>query len=145
MFKSRTMKPDPKIIKMQTNSNITFIATGCHLEGNLECSGNLRLEGEISGNISAQGDVEIAADGRLVGDLLSANNVVVYGNAKIKIRARGQLRIHKNAVVEGDVMAVALDIENGARFIGYSSTGTVEAEVVMLDKGGVRDKGSMAG
>lgn len=145
MFKSNAAKAAQKTVKIQVNSNITFIATGCKVDGDVNCIGNLRVEGEIAGNVTAQGDVEISADGRLVGDLLSAHNVVVYGYAKIKIRARGQLRIHKNAVVDGDVAAVALDIENGARFVGYSSTGAAEAEISMLDEAAIVNSGAAIG
>ena len=145
MFKSNAAKTTQKIVKIQVNSNITFIATGCKIGGNIECIGNLRIEGDVAGNVAAQGDVEISADGHLVGDLLSAYNVVVYGYAKIKIRARGQLSIHKNAVVDGDVSAVALDIENGARFVGYSSTGAAEAEVSMLDQAAIVNSGAAIG
>ncbi|MDR3391628.1 MAG: polymer-forming cytoskeletal protein [Sulfuriferula sp.] len=133
MFKSSSEKAAQKNAKVQLNSNITFIGAGCKIDGDINCAGNLRIEGEISGNVVVQGDVEIAVNGRLSGDLLSADNVIVHGHVKCRINARGQLRMHKHAVVEGDVSATALDIETGARFVGYSNTGAAEAEILMLD------------
>ncbi|MDA8225312.1 MAG: polymer-forming cytoskeletal protein [Betaproteobacteria bacterium] len=131
MFKSSS-KSDHKSSGLQLNANLTFIGSGCVIDGNVDCPGNLRLEGEVRGNLIVKGDVEIAGSGRMVGDTLSAENVVVHGQVKSCISARGLLRIHRQALVEGDVSAAALEIENGARFVGYSNTGVTEAEVLPI-------------
>jgi cytoskeletal protein CcmA (bactofilin family) len=36
--------------------------------------------------------------------------------------------------VQGDVTAQALDIESGARFVGYSHTGKPSAEILAIDQ-----------
>ncbi len=134
MFKSSASKSAQKTGGFQPGSNLTFIGAGCKIDGNIDCAGNLRIEGEITGNVAAKGDVEIAPAGRLTGKYLSANNVVVHGNIQSNISARGLLRIHKQAVVEGDVLASALDIESGAHFVGHSNTGAIAAEILQLDQ-----------
>lgn len=133
MFKSSDRKSETRSGGVQLNPDITFVGKGCRIDGDIHCAGDLRLEGEVNGNIQAQGDVEVALDGRHSGSTLQANNVTVHGHVKSCITARGTLRIHKQASVEGDVKAAALDIESGARFVGYSSTGvSVEADVVQI-------------
>ncbi len=140
MFKSNSSKSEAG--KLQLNVNLTFIGLGCKIDGSIDCAGNLRVEGEITGNVTAKGDVEIAPDGRVTGKTLTANNVVVHGHIKSNISARGLLRIHKHAVVEGDVSASALDIENGARFVGYSNTGILEAEILQMDQAALPGSGN---
>ncbi|NOT17323.1 MAG: polymer-forming cytoskeletal protein [Sulfuriferula sp.] len=125
MFKSSAKKAE----RLQLNSNLTFIGCGCKITGDIHCEGNLRIDGSITGNVTVLGDVDISADGIVIGDVLAAKNVIVHGRVKAKIEAQGLLRIHKNSVVEGDVSSISLDIENGARFVGHSNTGAAPTEL----------------
>lgn len=140
MFKSRAKKTELNLTGPQSNASLSFIGPGCTVTGELVCQGNLRIDGEVIGNISVSGNLEISSGGRVHGAMLSATNIDVHGHITSHIQATGLLRLHKQAVVEGDLSVSALDIENGARFVGYSHTGSAEVEVRKLDHSPVKEK-----
>jgi cytoskeletal protein CcmA (bactofilin family) len=112
-----------------------FISLGSEVQGDIRASGNLRVEGTILGNVYAEGDIEVSASGVIEGSTVSARNIVIHGRVKAMLTAEGQLRIHSQGEVEGDVTAQALDIESGARFVGYSHTGIRQsAEIISMEK-----------
>lgn len=119
MFKD---KADKKGFHLNRDGNTTFIGVGSMLQGDLKCHA-LRIDGSINGSIDSDGDIEIASSGSVTGPLIRGKNIIIHGEVKANIIAEGFLRIHSKAHVEGDVHAYALDIEAGAKFVGYSHTG----------------------
>jgi cytoskeletal protein CcmA (bactofilin family) len=116
-------KPVSEIKADNQNQSMTFISKGSEISGDLHASGNLRVDGAIHGNVLVQGDIEVSAGGVIEGKSVSARNIVIHGLVKATLTAAEQLRIHSQGEVQGDVTAKSLDIESGARFIGYSHTG----------------------
>lgn len=126
---SRSHKPESSSIA------ITFISPGSEVLGDLVVAGNLRVEGVVRGNVRAEGDIEVSASGVIEGQSVSARNILIHGHVKATISAHGQLRIHSQGEVEGDVTAESLDIESGARFVGYSHTGVKHsADIISMEK-----------
>jgi cytoskeletal protein CcmA (bactofilin family) len=114
---------------------ITFISQGSEMTGDIYASGNLRVDGTIRGNVQAEGDLEVSASGIIEGKTVSARNVIIHGLVKATLTASEQLRIHSHGEVQGDVTAQALDIESGAKFVGYSHTGIQQsAEILAIDQ-----------
>lgn len=115
-------------------SAMTFISKGSEITGDIHASGNLRVEGVIRGNVLVDGDLEVSAGGLVEGKGVSARNIVIHGLVKATVTAGEQLRIHAQGEVQGDVTAQSLDIEAGARFIGYSHTGKPSAEIFSMEQ-----------
>lgn len=133
VFKSRPVKQEEKASSQA--SAITFISQGSEIAGDIHASGNLRVDGTIRGNVQADGDLEVSASGIIEGKTVSARNIIIHGMVKATLVAEAQLRIHSHGEVHGDVTAQALDIESGAKFVGYSHTGTQpSAEILAIDK-----------
>ena len=134
MFTAKTTstkahKPESQHVAM------TFISLGSEVQGDLVVAGNLRVEGMVRGNVRAEGDIEISASGVIEGQTVAARNILIHGRVKATISANGQLRIHSQGEVEGDVTAESLDIESGARFVGYSHTGIKHsADIISMEK-----------
>jgi len=104
---------------------ITFIGPGTVVEGNLHAQGGVRVDGTVRGSLFVEGDLEIAATGRVEGEEVHAQNVIVNGEVRARVFAAGKLILTKTGRLEGDVSAKALDIEAGAVFVGRSVTGEV--------------------
>ncbi|MEO0532314.1 MAG: polymer-forming cytoskeletal protein [Cyanobacteria bacterium P01_A01_bin.123] len=102
--------------------SLTYVGAGSQFQGDLKVDGNLRVDGTIYGDVWVTGDLEIAADGKVEGLELQANNIVVHGKAKARIAAAGKLSLSRTAQIEGDVTANALDIEAGAFYVGHITT-----------------------
>lgn len=127
-------KPALKEDRAETqNMAMTFISQGSQVTGDIRAAGNLRVDGTIRGNVRAEGDIEVSASGVIEGKEVSARNIVIHGLVKAKLVADGQLRIHSQGEVQGDVTAQSLDIESGARFVGYSHTGKASAEIHAIE------------
>lgn len=124
MFKSKSAKTAIAVAPSEgSRLPLTYVGAGSEFQGNLRTAGNLRVDGTIKGSVHVEGDVEVSASGVIEGESVSGRNIMVHGCIKAKVRAAEQLRIHGRGRVEGDVSAQSLDIEAGAQFIGYSSTG----------------------
>ncbi len=122
MFKD---KSDKKGFHLNRDGNATFIGSGSIFKGDLQCHA-LRIDGQFLGAINSDGDIEISSSGKVSGSLIKGRNIIIHGEVKANIMAEGFLRIHSKAYVEGDIHAQALDIEAGARFVGYSHTGDTQ-------------------
>ena len=137
VFKSKPVKEVKKVESQATA--MTFISQGSEVTGNIHTAGNLRVDGTIRGKVHADGDLEVSAGGLIEGDAVRARNIVIHGQVKATLTAEGHLRIHSEAEVQGDVTAQALDIESGARFVGYSHTGKASAEILAIEHTAVNE------
>jgi cytoskeletal protein CcmA (bactofilin family) len=137
VFKAKPVK-DAKRTESH-NQAMTFISQGSEITGDIHAAGNLRVDGTIRGKVRADGDIEVSAGGRIEGERVSARNIVIHGTVKATLTAEGHLRIHSQGEVQGDVTAEALDIESGARFVGYSHTGKPTAEILAIEHTAVKE------
>lgn len=101
-------------------AEVTVIGKGARLEGNLISAGSLRIEGAISGDIRAEGDVELAAGAEVKADI-RAQNVKIGSHYSGNITASGQLELEAGARLEGSVTCSSLVINKGAVFSGQSN------------------------
>lgn len=113
----RASKPQSQ---QRPSEAFTYIQQGTTVEGNLTVKGKIRVVGEVFGNITVDGVLEVAESGRIDGEMIQADDVVIIGHVKANIDARGKIEIWKKGRLEGDVRAAALDIEEGASFTGRS-------------------------
>lgn len=131
VFKAKPVK-EAKKIDSQAMA-MTFISQGSEIVGNIHAAGNLRVDGTIRGKVRVDGDIEVSPGGLIEGENVSARNIVIHGTVKATLNAAGHLRIHSQGEVQGDVTAEALDIESGARFVGYSHTGKASADILPIE------------
>lgn len=109
-------------------AELTVIGKGARLEGNLVSAASLRIEGSVKGQITAEGDVIVAAGSDVDADI-RANNVTIAGNYKGNITASGNLELETGARLDGNVTCQSLIVNRGASFSGQSiMDGGVTAE-----------------
>lgn len=99
------------------NSSNNLIGKGTVIEGSLDTSGNLRIEGTVKGDVKSKSKVVIGQSAVIEGNVKSAN-VEIFGTIKGYVEVFGLLTIKPSAVVLGDIMAKELVIEPGAKFDG---------------------------
>lgn len=138
VFRSKPVAREERVESQ--SASMTYISQGSQLTGDVLASGNLRVDGTIRGNVRAEGDIEVSASGVIEGKEVSARNIVIHGLVKATLIAEGQLRIHSQGEVQGDVTAQSLDIESGARFVGYSHTGKASADIFAIEKTTKKEK-----
>lgn len=131
VFKAKPAKEEKRADTQ--NMAMTFISKGSEVKGDIHAAGNLRVDGIVRGNVSAEGDIEVSLGGTIEGKDVRARNIIIHGLVKATLTAEEQLRIHAQGEVQGDVTAQALDIESGARFVGHSNTGKPTADIFAIE------------
>lgn len=99
----------------------TLISAGTEIQGDIRFTGELIIEGELTGNIVADDDSEavlrIADQGRVDGNI-SVPVAVVNGSVNGDVRASKQLELGARARVSGTVYYQLLEMVMGARVNG---------------------------
>ena len=103
----------------QQNGEVTIVGQGAKLEGTVVSAGSLRIDGQVKGQINADGDVSLSPQSQVEADI-RAQNVVVGGRFKGAIVVKGRAEIARGGRVEGDITSKTLVVEEGAIFQGQS-------------------------
>lgn len=111
-----------------SSSNINMISEGTTIKGDIAANGDTRIDGELVGNITAQGKLVVGPKGKIAGEI-RCNNVEVSGFIKGKVAAAELLNLKASAKIEGDIVAGKLSVEPGATFTGSCSMGGTSAAV----------------
>ena len=95
----------------------TTIGKGTVIDGNLTTVGNIRIEGNITGNISSQAKISIGDSAIIKGDI-EVQNAEIAGNITGNLTVKELLILKATAVVTGNVICDKLAVENGAKLNG---------------------------
>ncbi|MGH2659387.1 MAG: bactofilin family protein, partial [Actinomycetota bacterium] len=82
-------------------------------------AGSLRVDGQVKGQINADGDVMLAPQSQVEADI-RAQNVSVAGRFKGSIVVKGRTELNRGGRVDGTITSKALVVEEGAVFQGQS-------------------------
>jgi cytoskeletal protein CcmA (bactofilin family) len=97
----------------------TLIGQGSLIEGKLECKTNLRVEGQIHGEIDCQGQVIIGETGEAMSNI-KGTDVIVAGKVVGDVSTTGKLTITASGQVDGNVDVARLIIVEGGLLNGAS-------------------------
>lgn len=106
--------------KISSKMTDTFIGEGTIVEGTIRSAGSLRLEGQLRGDISCEGDVILGESGFAVSNI-TANNVVLAGQVNGNVTITGKLTIMSTGKLYGNMTAASLTIEEGGLLQGSSA------------------------
>ena len=101
---------------------VTIISAGVSIEGKLNSNGNVRIDGEVKGDIAATGNVTVGEHGEVNGEI-RASVVTIGGKVLGTIHSKEKLVLESKALLKGDLITKILVIEAGAKFEGNSSMG----------------------
>jgi cytoskeletal protein CcmA (bactofilin family) len=87
------------------------------LKGDLICSGNLKVDGKVIGNITSPSRVVIGETGIVEGEI-KCQNAQVYGELTGYINCEDVLVLKSTSKITGDINVGKLVIEIGAFFTG---------------------------
>jgi cytoskeletal protein CcmA (bactofilin family) len=116
---NRPIQPAEVSMREQQTSEVTVVGRGARIEGNLISAGSLRIDGQIKGKITAEGDVTLSPQSEVDADIKAAN-VTVGGNFKGNISATNKTELASGGKVEGNVTCKVLVVAEGATFTGQS-------------------------
>ncbi len=124
MFKSGASKKELE----QLGNTSTIIAKSAALDGNLETIGNLRIEGQVTGNIKCKAKVAMGDSSIVEGNIIT-QNAEIAGKVKGQLEVTDLLILKSSAVIDGDIVAGKIMIETGAVFNGTCKMGTAIKEI----------------
>jgi cytoskeletal protein CcmA (bactofilin family) len=103
---------------MATENSQARIGKTVVIRGELKGSEDLIVDGQLEGTISlSEGRLTIGPTANVAADL-SAKDVLIMGRLQGNIVASGRVELRAGSVVEGDVRALRLAVEDNAVFRG---------------------------
>jgi cytoskeletal protein CcmA (bactofilin family) len=106
----------------------TIVGKGTTMDGNIESSDNLRVEGTLKGTIKTKSKIVLGASAVVEGDIF-ARNAEVQGTVKGKIEVTELLILGEGCKVQGDIITNKLEVRDGASFNGDCSMGVKTKEI----------------
>lgn len=95
----------------------TIIGKGTHLEGKIEVTGGIRIDGQVKGKITCTDTLSVGSEGIVEADL-EAKNAIIEGKVNGNILVIEKLKLHSTSVVIGEFTTKILAVEEGALFHG---------------------------
>ena len=122
-----TTKEEKKASDEITNST-NNIGKGTVVEGNIEASGNIRIEGKIIGNLKSKSKAALGQSSVVDGNVI-AQNADVEGTVRGKVEITDLLILKSTATVHGDISTGKLVVEPGAVFNGSCKMGAAVKDI----------------
>ncbi len=108
---------------------LNAIMEGSKVVGDMITASNLRIDGEVIGNVSCPSKIVIGKNGSVQGDIVCAD-ADIEGEVKGTISVDNLLSLKASSKITGEIKTGKLFIEEGAMFDGNCTMGNGE----VLDK-----------
>ncbi len=96
---------------------INLISLGTDITGDIKSTGDIRIDGTLTGNLNTKGKVVIGPSGKVNGEVICKNSEV-SGNVEGRIIVNQLLILKASSRITGDIATSKLSIEPGAIFSG---------------------------
>jgi cytoskeletal protein CcmA (bactofilin family) len=104
----------------------TVIGPTVRVEGTFTSDDNMRVEGQISGNITTTKNVLVGKEAKIEADIVAAN-MEIHGEIRGNLTANDTVRLGATAKVYGNITTQVVSIETGAVIQGQCMTRQSEA------------------
>lgn len=116
-------KPDERSMRSEPGkTSPTIIARGVRVEGDFSSQGDVVIEGDVQGQLSASGSLMIGSESHIQADI-RAGEAVIAGHIEGNLHIEKRLVLKATAHITGDVSAQTVSIEEGATVSGKFSIG----------------------
>lgn len=117
----------------------TIISNGVKIEGTITTNGNIRVDGEIKGDIISENSITVGEAG-MVNGKINASVISIGGNVTGSVTAKEKLTLSSRGKINGDIIVKALIIEDGGSFNGNCKmSGSVEQPQAIVSSGTVKN------
>jgi cytoskeletal protein CcmA (bactofilin family) len=118
------MAKDSQAAQVPGENAISIIGPGMKIIGDCDTEGTLRIEGSIQGTVRAAKAVVIGKDGHVTGDV-TTQDAIIGGRVTGSIVAESRLELQATCVIEGEIRARRIKLDEGGRVNGTVHTGEV--------------------
>lgn len=99
--------------------DVSILSSGVKFEGKMYSNGNMRVDGEVIGELTINGNLTLGESARLNGEI-KARNITISGKVEGVVTAAEKIIMESGSSLRGDLSAKILVIEEGALFDGKS-------------------------
>lgn len=99
-----------------------IIGSDVEVKGSIRFSDDLIMNGRIDGEVISYGTFTVGESGLVKGDI-KTKSLTIFGKVEGDINVQESCSLRSDAVVEGDITAGYLSIDEGATFMGQSRVG----------------------
>lgn len=107
---AKSMEPD-------TPNAINLISTGTDINGDIISTGDIRIDGTVTGTLNTKGKIVVGPTGKVKGEVICKNSEI-SGTIEGKITVSQLLNLKSSCRILGDITTSKLSIEPGAKFSG---------------------------
>jgi cytoskeletal protein CcmA (bactofilin family) len=90
-------------------SEVSVVGRGTKIEGTVVAAGSLRVEGEVKGKITAEGDVALSPQGRVEANIHAAS-ITLAGRVKGDLTATGDVTLPADSRLDGNIHGHTADV-----------------------------------
>ena len=98
-------------------TSTSLIGAGTSMKGDITSNGDLRIDGQLVGNIHCSAKVVIGANGVVQGDI-NGQQADIMGKVTGTIKVKDLLQLKGGSLLTGSIQAAKLQIEPTANFNG---------------------------
>lgn len=110
------------------SEEFTIIGADVKIKGTITSNSNIRIDGDIQGDIFSKREITIGEDAKVNGQI-NANNIIIGGIVYGTVKAIDKVILDSTSKLKGDIFCKNLVMEEGAKFDGNCKTGdSVETE-----------------
>jgi cytoskeletal protein CcmA (bactofilin family) len=109
-------------IQFESPDRLNRIVEGTKIIGDIISESNLRIDGEVRGNVSTSSKVVIGESGVIFGNL-TCQDADIEGKIEGELKIDGLLILREQAKLFGDILTAKLHMEEGAIFEGECKMG----------------------
>src|SRR5688572_2802132 len=95
--------------------NITLLAKGVVIKGEIRVEGTVRIDGRLEGEIHTKGTVVIGEDGIVQGTVI-AGTLINSGKVKATVTATERIHLLKTGTLIGEIHTSNFAMEDGSKF-----------------------------
>jgi cytoskeletal protein CcmA (bactofilin family) len=106
-------------MKDEPSGEVTVVGQGARLEGTIVSAGSLRIDGQVKGKISAEGEVTLSPQSQVEADI-QAQSVTVAGKYRGNVVVRSRAELARGGRIDGNITSKTLIVAEGAVFNGQS-------------------------
>lgn len=122
-----------KVKTEEASNSSSIIGKGTSVQGDLNTIGNIRIEGDVKGNVTCKSKIALGQSSYVEGTVL-AQNAEIAGEIQGSIEIAELLILRPTAVIHGDIVTNKLIVESGATFNGSCRMGVSVNEINFDDE-----------
>jgi len=103
------VRQEVRMDRAQDRSEVSVVGRGTKIEGTVVAAGSLRVEGEVKGKITAEGDVSLSPQGRVEANI-RATSITLAGQVRGDLTAKADVSLPADSRLDGSIRAHNVEV-----------------------------------